>query len=130
MKPLKIDPTFNTPKVDMDPEKGTLLIEGRSIPENPGQFYELIFDWLKEYYEQTVDETLIEIKLEYVNSGSSKYILEFLRTISHFHHAGKSSKVQWYFEEEDESIEELGEHYQSLVDVPFTFHILEEDEEE
>ena len=49
MKPLKIDATFNTPRIDMDQGKGLLLIQGRSIPENPGQFYELIFEWLKEY---------------------------------------------------------------------------------
>jgi hypothetical protein len=130
MKPLKIDATFNTPRVQFDPGKGYLLIEGRSIPENPGQFYELIFEWLSEYYSNPKAETNVEIKLEYVNSGSSKYILEFLRTISRYNAEGHNSKVQWYFEEEDESIEELGEHYKSLVDIPFTFHVIEEDEDE
>ena len=130
MKPLKIDPTFNTPKVDLDPGKGYLLIEKRSIPENPGQFYELIFDWLKEYYAKPKDETTVEIKLEYVNSGSSKYILEYLRTIARYHEEGKKCEVHWYFEEEDESIEELGEHYESLLNVPFFFHVIEEDEDE
>ncbi|MBL7112153.1 MAG: DUF1987 domain-containing protein [Bacteroidales bacterium] len=130
MKPLKIDATFNTPKLDFDPGKGYLLIEGRSIPENPGQFYELIFEWLNDYYSNPKDETTVEIKLEYVNSGSSKYILEFLRSVSNYHNEGKNSAVHWYFEEEDESIEELGEHFEDLVQVPFFFHVIEEDEDE
>ena len=130
MKSLKIDATFNTPKVDLDPGKGYILIEGRSIPENPGQFYELIFEWLRDYYSSPKDETIVEIKLEYVNSGSSKYILEFLRTVSKYHADGNTSEVHWYFEEEDESIEELGEHYKSLVQIPFSFHVIEEDDDE
>ena len=130
MKPLRIDPTFNTPKVELDPGKGYLLIEGRSIPENPGQFYELIFEWLKEYYASPKDNTTVEIKLEYVNSGSSKYILEFLRTVGKYHEEGKTSEVHWYFEEEDESIEELGDHYRTLLNIPFSFHVIEEDDDE
>ncbi len=130
MQPLKIESTINTPVVDFDPGKGYLLIEGRSIPENPGHFYELIFEWLDAYYSNPKDETTVEIKLEYVNSGSSKYILEFLRYVSKYHKEGKKSTVHWYFEEEDESIEELGEHYGSLVDVPFFFHVIAEDEDE
>ena len=40
MEELIINKTSNTPKVHFDPELGLLKIEGRSIPENPSDFFE------------------------------------------------------------------------------------------
>ena len=40
MEKLEIERKSNTPAVIFDPETGNLKIEGRSIPENPGDFYD------------------------------------------------------------------------------------------
>jgi hypothetical protein len=34
LRPLQIEPTVKTPKINFDPEKGVLLMSGRSMPEN------------------------------------------------------------------------------------------------
>jgi len=130
MKPLSINATFNTPTIKLNPEDGHFLLEGRSIPEDPGVFYEPILNWLEEYFISPVQTTLIEIKLEYVNSGSSKYLLEFFRIIGRNYHEGHNCQVIWYYEEEDEAIQDLGEHYKSTINVPFKFEIIPEYDEE
>ena len=130
MKPIFINATFNTPAVKLNPKEGHFLIEGRSIPEDPDIFYEPILNWMDEYFINPAQTTRIEIKLEYVNSGSSKYLLEFFRIIGKNYQEGHACQVIWYYEEEDEAIQDLGEHYKNTINVPFRFEILEEDNEE
>ncbi len=52
MLDLHIDKSANTPKIDFQNEEGLLQFEGRSIPENPNDFYKPIFQWVEEYFKQ------------------------------------------------------------------------------
>ena len=119
MKELIIEKTSNTPTVIFNPETGKLKIEGRSIPENPGEFFETLIDWLKIYYDTPASFTQMDLNLEYVNSGSSKYLLGIFRLIKKKYDEGNKSIINWYYEEDDEAILSLGEHYRSSVKMPF-----------
>ncbi len=119
MEDLFLKKTFNSPEVEFITDTGELNIEGRSIPEDPGDFFESLIDWINEYFLNPAEKTLVSIKLEYINSGSSKYMLELLRILKINHDAGKEVKIIWYFEEGDESIEELGVHYEQTIQIPF-----------
>lgn len=119
MKELIIEKTVKTPYVDFDPQSGILKIEGRSIPENPEEFYTKLFIWINEYFKKPQNETLINIQLEYINSGSSKFILEFFQLIQNYTSKGINCKINWHYEEDDEAVLELGKHYQSIINVPF-----------
>lgn len=105
MLDLYIDKSPNTPKVDFKFDEGVLKIEGRAIPENPNEFFKPIFEWVDEYFKQPKELTTVVIKLEYINSGSSKSLLEFLRHIKEHHNNGNNCLVKWYFEEDDESVQ-------------------------
>jgi hypothetical protein len=111
--------TFNTPEVKLNPSEGYLIIEGRSIPEDPNDFYEDIISHLEEYYQNPQVLTKIDLKLENVNSGSSKVLLEILRMIESQYDNDNDCIINWYYEEDDESIQELGQHYKNTVKVPF-----------
>ena len=119
MDDIFLKKTFNSPEVEFIASSGELNIEGRSIPEDPGEFFEVLINWLNEYFLNPVDETVMKIKLEYINSGSSKYMLELLRILKVNHENGRNVLVKWYFEEGDESIEELGQHYEQTMQIPF-----------
>ena len=119
MNDFYLSKTFNTPEVELHPYEGILKIEGRSIPEDPGEFYNSIITKLEEYYLEPTAVTRLEIKLEYINSGSSKYLLELLRVVKVNYDKGKDCIVNWYYEEQDESIHELGLHYQNTFHIPF-----------
>lgn len=119
MKELLIEKTFSSPYVSFNPESGIMRMEGRAIPEDPGEIFIEIFKWIDEYFDHPVPQTKFEFQLEYINSGSSKYLLEFFRRIKKKHDAGNSLMVNWYYEEDDESVKELGEHYKNSVSVPF-----------
>ena len=81
MKELIIEKTNNTPSVEFNALTGHLRIDGRSIPENPGDFFERLLDWIDQYYKNPADVTRFDLNLEYVNSGSSKYLLGIFRIL-------------------------------------------------
>lgn len=119
MNDLYLKKSFNSPEVEFIAESGELSIEGRSIPEDPGEFFDRLINWLNEYFLNPVEKTVMNIKLEYINSGSSKYMLEVLRIMKVNNEKGKEVLIKWYFEEGDESIEELGQHYEQTIQIPF-----------
>ncbi len=119
MQDLYLEKTFNSPEVEFIAETGELSMEGRSIPEDPGEFFDRLINWVNEYFLNPTDRTVMNIKLEYINSGSSKYMLELLRIMKVNYEKGRDVLIKWYFEEGDESIEELGQHYQQTTRLPF-----------
>ena len=128
MKPLIITSTFSTPSVKLDAEAGLIQFEGRSIPEDAEVFYAPILSWLEEYYNKPAPVTNLIFKLEYVNSGSSKYLLELFRIIGRYYRNGHECLVIWHYEEEDEAIQDLGEHYKITVKIPFEFRIIKQED--
>lgn len=119
MEELLIEKTGNTPKVHFNHEEGKLVIEGRSIPENPGDFFERLIEWLDSYYKSPQETTQMYLNLEYVNSGSSKYLLGIFRMIKKRYDEGNNCIINWYYEEDDEAILSLGEHFKSTIKIPF-----------
>lgn len=120
MKDLVIEKTYSTPAVNFEVKTGMLRIEGRSIPENPSLFYDPLTSWINEYFQTEFNpSTKLDIKLDYINSGSSKSILAMLKAIKSFCDVGKSCQVNWHFEEDDESIRDLGKHFKSVLKMPF-----------
>ena len=119
MNELVIEKTVKTPYIHFDPKSGILKIIGRSIPENPEEFFDKLFNWTKEYFKNPQNETLVNVQLEYINSGSSKFILEFFQLLQDFSIKGFNCKINWYYEEDDEAVLELGKHYQAILDIPF-----------
>jgi hypothetical protein len=56
-------------------------------------------------------------RLEYINSGSSKYLYEILKKLTFYRRSGKEIRIRWFYEKDDESIMELGEHYRDIAGV-------------
>jgi hypothetical protein len=124
MKELILEKTFSTPEVNFDPKTGELKLGGRSIPENPDDLYMGMLEWIHEYFKDPCDLTRVIVMLEYVNSGSSKFLLEIFRVMKRYHDKGHACIVDWYYEEEDERIMELGTHFALTTELPFTMHII------
>jgi hypothetical protein len=120
MENLLIASTKRTPEVNFSTD-GRLKISGRSIPEDPTQFYDKLFEWVFYYCQEANSTTTFDISLEYFNSGSSKAILEILRALVDTAKKGKQISINWYYEEGDDDILERGEYYESILDTKFNF---------
>jgi hypothetical protein len=120
MDKIIIEGTRKTPSVMLDPA-GILKIEGRSIPEDAKLFFNDIVDWIKNYVSSPGQKTTIDIAFEYLNSGTSKYILEILTILKELIQKNHPLTVNWYYEEGDDDILERGEYYSSILDIKLNF---------
>jgi hypothetical protein len=119
MEVIKIKGTDDTPTIILDKNSGIFEISGRSLPEDVTTFYEPVLNWLDDYQEEANDNTTFAFKLVYFNTASSKLILDILMKLEEMHEDGKIVLIKWFFPEDDEDMEEAGEEYADIVDVPF-----------
>ena len=124
MKDLIIDETPNTPKVYFSQSDGILEIMGKSIPEKPDDFYNPLMDWIKQYFENPAEFTLIKINFEYINSSSTKHVLLLIRSIKQYNERGIECRVDWYYEEDDVPMLNMGRHFMNSTGVPFVFKVI------
>lgn len=117
MNILNLEGTEDTPKIIFDNQNKVYEISGRSLPEDSAEFFQPVLDWLNEYKDGPDAETAFQFKLEYFNTASSKLILDILSKLEEV----EGAKVTWYYHEDDEDMEEAGEEFSELVDVPFEF---------
>jgi hypothetical protein len=119
METIKIQGTEDTPKIILDAENEVMEISGRSLPEDVSSFYEPVINWLNEYAEKPNKKTVLNFKLTYFNTASSKLLLDILMKLEEMHEKGNDVLIRWHYPEDDEDMEEAGEEYADIVDVPF-----------
>ncbi len=119
MEVIKIVGTDDTPSVTFDAANEIFEVSGRSLPEDVAAFYEPILEWLERYSEEAIAKTVFNFKLVYFNTASSKMLLDILLKLEEMYESGKDVLVRWHFPEDDEDMEEAGEEYADIVEVPF-----------
>lgn len=119
MEVIKIKGTDDTPSIVLDKDNEIFEISGRSLPEDVSTFYEPILNWLDEYAEDPNSQTIFSFKLVYFNTASSKLLLDILMKLEELHENGNEVLIKWYYPEDDEDMQEAGEEYAEIVDIPF-----------
>lgn len=121
MENLSIEAGRYTPEILFDSEKHHLKIVGKSFPENTAEFYNPVFQWLKEYLELVEDETInIDVHLSYFNSSSSKVLMELFDLCDESAAKQKNLTINWLYNAEDDIFEEYGEEFrEELKSVTF-----------
>ena len=119
MEPIIIEGTPKTPSVKFDVKDGVFEIKGRSIPENSVEFYKPLNEWLDNYMQTPLDKTVVNIRLEYFNTSSSKCILDVFKRLEAIHKTKHDVEINWFYEEDDEDMLDLGEEFSENVDIPF-----------
>ena len=123
MESIKLEGTPKTPTVEFSAENGVLLLKGRSIPENSIEFYKPLINWIENYSASAPSKTVLNVKLEYFNTSSSKCLLDIFKRLER---AGDAVTINWYYEEDDEDMLEAGEDYDAIIDIPFKMIEVEE----
>lgn len=113
----------NCPGIVYYPGNNKLEMIGRSIPENPELIYRRLDNWITQHFEKNKGLD-INFQLEYINSGSSKYLYEILKRLTSFGRSGKHINMKWRYEEDDEAMLELGEHYRDTAGIPLEIEMI------
>lgn len=88
------------------------------MPENAFEFYDQVLRWVKEYSNNVNVPLTLEMKFEYFNSSSSRYIFEILNVLEKSRFK-EYYRIIWVSERDDDLMIEKGEELKSLSDLVF-----------
>lgn len=121
MDKLTIAPKDLTPFIELDPDKGLLVFQGESYPENVLAFYRPVLDWIKAYFESPGPETHVHVSLRYMNTSSTKIFMMIFDLCQDAVENGRLVTIHWKHHTEDDLIREMGEDLSDGLKVPFLF---------
>ena len=119
MDDLIIKPTEKSLAVDLS--TGLLNFTGRSILTDPKSFFDPIHHWVTRYLKKPAEETIVNIKLEYIDTASTQSLYQILRLLVGIKKMDLVLKVNWYIEDEDPEMRELGEMIEQRLGVEFQY---------
>lgn len=121
LKHMHIGRTATSPEIELDLEQGTIDIIGRSLPANSELFYDRVYRWLEEYLKEPREQTTVNMRMDYLDTSSSKHFYNIFDRLSTVKERGKAVQVNWHYEIGDEEMAETGKDYQSLFPMEFNF---------
>ena len=119
MEDLIIDSTKSTPQIIFSVKNGTLEIKGDCYPAYPFNFFKKLLKWIDSYFLIKTDAELI-LKINYLNTTSSKSIYNMLDKLETYMKTGKEIKISWFYEAEEGMYEE-GQRILSKFQIPYKF---------
>lgn len=120
MNDIHYEATHSHPGISLDSTTGIMELYGRSIPENAIAVYRPVMEWLDNYLVQPRKKTILNFKIEFFNTSSSKFILQILKKLEEIYNQGFEVEVNWFYNDED--ILDLANDYAELVNMKFHFH--------
>lgn len=119
MKNINKEATRETLKVDCNAQAGVISLEGVSYPQDSAEFFEPISDWLGDYINNIASAIILNVKVSYLNSSSTKFLFELIDKMEEYFIKGGDAKVNWYYVEDDEDIKEAGLEFKEDMKLPF-----------
>jgi hypothetical protein len=126
MDNLHIAATATSPEIDFQFDRNVLSLKGESYPENAAAFYNPVIEQLRAYLASCEDTAInVDVTLTYFNSSSTKMLFSIFDALDQAATSGNTVSVNWYRDEEDETIMEFGEELQAdftaiqFADCPF-----------
>ena len=119
MKNISKEATRETLKVDCDAQTGIMSLEGISYPQDSADFFEPISDWLECYINNIASTIVLNVKVSYLNSSSTKFLFELIDKMEEYFIKGGDARVNWYYVEDDIDIQEAGLEFKEDMKLPF-----------
>ncbi len=113
MEPLFISASPTSPEIDFRFDQDTLSIKGESYPENAAAFYGPLIARVQAWLDGCADANItVNVSLAYFNSSSTKMLFSFFDALNQAAIAGNQVRLNWYHDEDDDTILEFGQELQ------------------
>lgn len=114
MTDLYLPATSDTPEIDFKFSSNTLRMSGEAYPENGVEFFRPILRQLQSHLKSLNGDTIeFNFQLTYFNSVSTKIFFSMFELLNEYAKAHPSCVLlNWYHDEEDDTILELGQDIQ------------------
>lgn len=127
MNNLYIPASPTTPEIDFRFDEHTLSMRGESYPENASAFYADIIDAVRTYLKTCENINItVNVSLGYFNSSSTTLLFSLFDALNMAAIADNHVTLNWYYDEEDETILEFGEELRDdFRSLDFQSHLME-----
>jgi len=122
---LKIEKRIDSPMVLADGQSGYFEVNGKSLPEDAVEFYKPLEKYAQEYVKSPKQKTTINLKLEYLNTSSSKKLLDIIGFFEALPSQGYEVELNWYHRDEDQDMIDEGIEFAHMTSLKVNF-ILEQ----
>jgi len=115
----KVQGNDSTPFILLDNKKGEFEISGKSVPEDSLAIFGPVLDHITEYVQQPQPSTVLNVKLIYFNTSTSKFLLDIMSALEDLvDRPNVEVAINWYYQVDDEDMMEIGEDFKDLLVVP------------
>ncbi|HLV42534.1 MAG TPA: DUF1987 domain-containing protein [Brumimicrobium sp.] len=125
MEVLEKSATADTPYINFNSQSGSMLIQGRAIPQPADEFWAPILKWFYAYSSVPNSKTTLVFNMEYFNISTSKQILFLLHKLNDLYEKGHDVTVEWKYAKDDIEMKEAGFDFSCVVNVPFKFTVVD-----
>lgn len=119
MDSLFVEAGTITPFVEFDKAKGVFIIQGRSLPEDVKAYYIPLVQWWDMYLQSPNPYTHLVLDFDYFNTATSKMLLIMLNKVKDLYKNGNEVLITWKYPQLDAEMEEAGEEFAELLNIPF-----------
>ena len=119
MKPQNTYQRNDSPSVHINGEVGLVRITGMAIAHRPDQEYEELEKTILDYCLHPCSISSINIQLTGISTNASKWLYHLLKEIEKNYNTNKQFVINWFYQENDDFMLEVGEDYQQIIDLPF-----------
>jgi hypothetical protein len=121
---VEIQQQQNKPYIHLDEDNCVLTIKGASYPDHAGDFYEPILKHIQECLPKIKqNKVTINLAMTLMNSVSEKCIFQIVKTLTEV----TELVINWYYEADDEGMEDEGYMWESLLtDIKFNMISVED----
>jgi len=123
MENITISPTKKSFGITCNGEKGIIDITGISYPENAIEFFTPVLDWVKQFTENNNMPLLLQFKVNYYNTSSSKYLFKMLEILEKYYNKGNKVEVKWYYCEGEEDMLESWKEMMEEFKLPYSIEM-------
>jgi hypothetical protein len=102
------------PEVHLDAHTGHCRIKGESYLEEPFELYDSILTWIRSCAD--AQAVMLDVELTYINSTSSRAILDLFRGLRELKQGGASIEVNWRYPQGNEDFNEIKEEGEEFID--------------
>jgi hypothetical protein len=120
--------TATSPEIDFRFDQDALSMKGEAYPENAAAFFAPVIEHMRAYLSGKTESVItIDVALTYFNSSSTKMLFSIFDALDEAAQAGNRVVMNWYRDEEDETIAEFGEELKAdfsaieFTDRPVTY---------
>ncbi len=118
MRIMRIERTESMPAIFHDVETNIITIRGKSMPDDASALYEPVRELIRAL-RPDAPKFVMDIKLQYFNTGSAKQLFETFKELQRSMEKGVDVKVIWRYDQDDGDLAESGIDFKEMLHLPF-----------